>query len=75
MDSEYAVGVPIQIVSVVVTNGSGGQLSLDNSDLTMTYGSKKREASQIDDVGTKSLYGKLKAGTSKKGRYGLSREG
>jgi hypothetical protein len=71
MDSEYAPGVPIQIVSVVVTNGSGATVDLDNSDLSMTYGPKKRDASGIDDVGTKTLYGKLKAGATKTGRYGF----
>ena len=71
MDSEFAVGVPIQILSVRITNGTGARINLDNSDAVLTYGPKRREASAIDDVGTKTLYGKLAASSDKTGRYGF----
>jgi len=72
MDTELAIGVPIQIVSVRLTNDSSVPIDLDSSDFTMTYGPKKKDAMQVDDVGTKSLYGKLKPGAEKTGRYGFA---
>jgi hypothetical protein len=72
MDGNLAIGSPLLIVSIRVTNGSDTRINLENSDALLTFAGKKREATNVDDVGTDNLYGHLAAGKVKTGKYGFA---
>jgi hypothetical protein len=72
LDGNLAIGSPLLILSIRVTNGTGARLSLEDSDALLTYTGKKNEATNVDDVGTDTLYGHLAAGAVKTGKYGFA---
>ena len=72
LDGNLAIGSPLLILSIRVTNGTGARLSLEDSDALLTFTGKKNEATNVDDVGTDTLYGHLAAGAVKTGKYGFA---
>lgn len=68
----FLTGQPTTAFSVVLTNGTMKPIALNNVVVTTTYGTPRRVASPIYDVGSQDFHGTAKPGATAKALYVFS---
>jgi len=64
-------GTPIVVLTMKVTNGSSKEIEVTGSSASMTYGSKRKQATEAFELDFESMQGKIAPGKSKTGSYGF----
>ena len=64
-------GTPIVVVTLKVTNGSSQEIEVTGSSASMTYGSKRKQATEAFELDFESMQGTIAPGKSKSGSYGF----
>lgn len=65
-------GTPIIVITMKVTNGSSKEVEVTGSSANMTYGPKRKEATEAFELDFESMQGKIAPGKSKSGSYGFA---
>ena len=64
-------GTPIVVITMKVTNGSSKEVEVTGSSASMTYGSKRKLATEAFELDFESMQGTIAPGKSKSGSYGF----
>ena len=69
--NDAKTGTAIVVVTLKVTNGSSQDIEVTGSSANMTYGSKRKQATEAFELDFESMQGKIAPGKSKSGSYGF----
>ena len=69
--NDAKTGTPIVVVTLKVTNGSNTEVEVTGSSASMTYGPKRKLATEAFELGFESMQGTIAPGKSKSGSYGF----